>query len=505
MFILFWFFDPLEQFEISYLFTRFYTNFFYALLAHSCVIYFIFRNYDIFSSNYFIFLIQNTIAFVKNTLKTNLKLKSYPQFIYIYYLFIFILLSNLSGMVAYSFTITSGLIITFLLSSNFFIGANIIVDKKAILKSVYNVYLIVIIIKKIFSFKSFVYFCKSNQTLAQHCYLKSDVNNIGNSLLFINYKLLDNIPIKLQIKILKIYIYLYISAISKSNPNFKLSKKIVFSIKIIYKKINNQIILNIVRSITKEKLLINKAIKIYKTQVIIYKKLITINFSKLVNSIVKFAEYTFVKNSFIISTNCFYKNITKILSNIEYFFEEISNFNFSFTKSVYKNINIDWISILYYKKIIVLKSKEIYFFYWIERYFLPVNKILKNMLFLKLIYKTKAKNYKAIGHIKLKAIGLKVTFKYYKIFVNNFISYYQFCNNKTQLYKIMFLYTKSFLLTITTSYKNRELALNIFLKSISKLINLKLFNFWNSIIEEKGFFKKQYTKNIIYNCFLLEN
>lgn len=121
------FFNPLEQFEIVALSSIFNTNFSFSLLTHSIFLIFFFGNYYFFNKNIHLNLfIYILYKFVKKTLKDNLNMKSYPHFIYVFYLFIFILLSNLSGMIAYSFTITSAIIVTFFLSSHFFIGANIV-------------------------------------------------------------------------------------------------------------------------------------------------------------------------------------------------------------------------------------------------------------------------------------------------------------------------------------------------------------------------------------------
>jgi F-type H+-transporting ATPase subunit a len=59
-------------------------------------------------------------------LSDNLNLKGEKFFPFISILFIYILLANLIGLVPYSFTITSHLIVTFMLSFSIFIGLNII-------------------------------------------------------------------------------------------------------------------------------------------------------------------------------------------------------------------------------------------------------------------------------------------------------------------------------------------------------------------------------------------
>ena len=73
---------------------------------------------------------QNIIESIYDTgytlLFDNLNIKGEQYFPFISILFIYILLANLIGLVPYSFTITSHLIVTFILSFSIFIGLNII-------------------------------------------------------------------------------------------------------------------------------------------------------------------------------------------------------------------------------------------------------------------------------------------------------------------------------------------------------------------------------------------
>merc|ERR1712086_933600 len=94
--------DPLEQFE----FVRFFSIFMYTLLVHSYILTFLFLNYNLFKGNNLSYILQNIISFIKITLKGNLYMHTYPHFFYVFYLFIYILICNLSGMIAYSFTVT---------------------------------------------------------------------------------------------------------------------------------------------------------------------------------------------------------------------------------------------------------------------------------------------------------------------------------------------------------------------------------------------------------------
>ena len=71
----------------------------------------------------FFFLI---LIFLKNIINENINSKSKNFLIYLSILFLFILISNLSGMIPYSITITSFLIASFFFSLTTFIGLNII-------------------------------------------------------------------------------------------------------------------------------------------------------------------------------------------------------------------------------------------------------------------------------------------------------------------------------------------------------------------------------------------
>ena len=63
---------------------------------------------------------------VKSIVKSNTSLKRNQYFSILFFLFIFILVSNLVGLVPYSFTSTSSFVITFFLALSYFIGINII-------------------------------------------------------------------------------------------------------------------------------------------------------------------------------------------------------------------------------------------------------------------------------------------------------------------------------------------------------------------------------------------
>lgn len=71
-------------------------------------------------------IIENIYEIGHTLLFDNLNIKGEKYFPFISILFIYILLANLIGLVPYSFTITSHLIVTFILSFSIFIGLNII-------------------------------------------------------------------------------------------------------------------------------------------------------------------------------------------------------------------------------------------------------------------------------------------------------------------------------------------------------------------------------------------
>jgi len=74
-------------------------------------------------------LIETVFETVSQLLFDNINIKGEKYFPFISVLFLFILLVNLVGLVPYSFTITSHLIVTFTLSFSIFIGVNIICVK----------------------------------------------------------------------------------------------------------------------------------------------------------------------------------------------------------------------------------------------------------------------------------------------------------------------------------------------------------------------------------------
>lgn len=133
---------PLEQFQVisifsfklfcfDFSFTNLYLIIFLTILSFYLIV--------IFSSsinktfylvpNVWQILIESIYEMIAQMLYDNINNKGEKYFPFISVLFSFILLSNLIGLVPYSFTITSHLIITFSLSLTVFIGINIICIK----------------------------------------------------------------------------------------------------------------------------------------------------------------------------------------------------------------------------------------------------------------------------------------------------------------------------------------------------------------------------------------
>lgn len=126
------FFDPLEQFEI-YEFCGFskiaalVTNLSVFMSLNAVFLATILRfayNKGLF--NVWDLVLLGVYDLVKGVLKSNTNLKRSQYFSILFFLFAFILLSNLAGLMPYSFTATSSFVITFFLAATHFIGINII-------------------------------------------------------------------------------------------------------------------------------------------------------------------------------------------------------------------------------------------------------------------------------------------------------------------------------------------------------------------------------------------
>jgi F-type H+-transporting ATPase subunit a len=71
-------------------------------------------------------ILKGIYLLVSSIIKSNLSLKRKQYFSTLFFLFLFILIANMLGLIPYTFTITSSFIITFFLALSHFIGINII-------------------------------------------------------------------------------------------------------------------------------------------------------------------------------------------------------------------------------------------------------------------------------------------------------------------------------------------------------------------------------------------
>lgn len=135
---------PLEQFQIISIFSIKLVNFDLSITnsflinaiitALSCLLVIFFSNSSKYSPINSFFLVPNPwqsvieicYGLVSDLLFDNLNKEGEKYFPFVVTIFLFILLNNLIGLVPYSFTITSHLIITFSLSCAIFIGVNLI-------------------------------------------------------------------------------------------------------------------------------------------------------------------------------------------------------------------------------------------------------------------------------------------------------------------------------------------------------------------------------------------
>jgi ATP synthase subunit 6 len=135
-------FTPLEQFQIISLFSiKLFcldfsvTNLFLIniLVLVSFIVLILFMSSNdktfFFIPNNWQTLLETVYETVSQLLFDNLNLNGEKYFPFISVLFLYILLVNLIGLVPYSFTVTSHLIVTFALSFSIFIGVNIICVK----------------------------------------------------------------------------------------------------------------------------------------------------------------------------------------------------------------------------------------------------------------------------------------------------------------------------------------------------------------------------------------
>ena len=134
------YFTPLEQFEIISIIPLFHYKNLYLNITNSTLFtllslslltlffYFINLHNKIIPTRWQSIL-EEIFLFSKTLVEKNIGRKGLQFFPFIFFLFSFLIISNLLGMIPYSFTITSHIFMTFSLALMLFIGINIIALK----------------------------------------------------------------------------------------------------------------------------------------------------------------------------------------------------------------------------------------------------------------------------------------------------------------------------------------------------------------------------------------
>ena len=99
-------------------------SFFFLILFH--ILKFKFLNFGCIEYNYINFVMDAIYELIKSILKSTTSLKRNEHFAVLFYLFIFLLYSNLIGLVPFSFTFTSTFSFTLILAFGYFVGINLI-------------------------------------------------------------------------------------------------------------------------------------------------------------------------------------------------------------------------------------------------------------------------------------------------------------------------------------------------------------------------------------------
>lgn len=126
------FFNPLEQFDITLFGWSSFTNLAFTNINAALFINLVFIALIFYFSDYYFFglgffyRLQFFFDFVVSLFQDSILLKKYSPVLLFFYTFCFIFACNLLGLVPYSITVTSHLIITLFFSLSFFIGSNII-------------------------------------------------------------------------------------------------------------------------------------------------------------------------------------------------------------------------------------------------------------------------------------------------------------------------------------------------------------------------------------------
>ena len=99
-------------------------SFFFLILFH--ILKFKILNFGLIEYNYINFVMDAIYDLIKSILKSTTSLKRNEHFAVLFYLFIFLLYSNLIGLVPFSFTFTSTFSFTLILAFGYFVGINLI-------------------------------------------------------------------------------------------------------------------------------------------------------------------------------------------------------------------------------------------------------------------------------------------------------------------------------------------------------------------------------------------
>ena len=134
---------PIKIFNLDFSITNFLLINLLTLLSFKSFIYYngvVVNNHSQETSFYFIYkawqkMIESVLEFTAQLISDIITTNNEKYFPFVSVLFNFILFSNLIGLIPYSFTATSHIIVTFTLSLSVFIGVNIITFKKYEMKS----------------------------------------------------------------------------------------------------------------------------------------------------------------------------------------------------------------------------------------------------------------------------------------------------------------------------------------------------------------------------------
>jgi ATP synthase subunit 6 len=121
--------DPLEQFEITPIFSPWCIgvhNLALILMLNVMLIAAFLAVYNSNLNNNYDFISRTVYQLVKSIVKENLHIRKQQYFTVLFYLFVTLLFANLIGLLPYSFTITSSFVVTLFISLMHFTGVNII-------------------------------------------------------------------------------------------------------------------------------------------------------------------------------------------------------------------------------------------------------------------------------------------------------------------------------------------------------------------------------------------